>query len=212
MTDIITYETLYELLRKEKTSQELQQLDKNFFEKLLNYLQEKQKLLESHERKGAIVTINTREAQKEFETIKRMFRELYERRENKIIMLATFSSRSKMQEKPSLMLDEEKKMFSQLVKLLDSFRDGIVENIVSLKPISLEEPPKSIKTDHEEEALETMKFVRFIQPVPKFIDKDLNVYGPFEQEDVANIPRKIADILIGNKRAEEVKNEIRQES
>ena len=36
--NIITYETLYDILRKEKYNQELQKLDNDFFERVLKYL------------------------------------------------------------------------------------------------------------------------------------------------------------------------------
>ncbi len=210
MADIITFETLYDLLRKEKVSQELQPIDKKFYEKILNYLREKQKLLESHEKKSAAFAFDLKKAQKELENIKRMFRELYERREHKIITLATFASRSRAQETTN-MIEEEKKIFSDLVQILDMYRSGIVENILALNPPNLAEAPKSIKTDAMPSE-SANKLVRFINPVPKFVDPDLNVYGPFEQEDVANVPSQIADALIKSARAEEVKSEISQET
>ena len=209
MVEIITYETLYDLLRKEKVSGELQALDKGFLEKMLNYLKEKQKLLESHEKKASF-TIDIKKAQKELENIRRMFRELYERREHKLLTLAAFDSRSKSQDTRN-MLEEEKRMFTEIVSALDFYRSGIVESILSLNQPSLEQAPKSIKT----ESLPPQganKLIRFTNPVPKFVDSNLNVYGPYEQEDVANVPKKIADILIKNQRAEEIKNEIRQEA
>ena len=41
--------------------------------------------------------------------------------------------------------------------------------------------------------------------MPKFVGRDLEVYGPFEEEDIANLPGEIADILILKNRAEEIK-------
>ena len=35
--------------------------------------------------------------------------------------------------------------------------------------------------------------------------EDLKIYGPFEKEDVSNIPRKVAEVLIKKNRAEEIK-------
>ena len=206
MADIITYETLYELLRKEKTSQELQPMDKSFFDKVLNYLKEKQKLLETHEKKDAMVIIDTRMAQKELESIKRMFRELYERRESKILMLATYVSRSRIRENANVMLDQEKQLFTDIVQILDLYRNGVLNNIINLQsPHVAQEEAKSIKTDPQPSP--ELKTVRFIQPVPQFLDTNLKVYGPFDQLDTANVPKKIADVLIKNARAEEITNE-----
>jgi len=47
--------------------------------------------------------------------------------------------------------------------------------------------------------------VRFLYAVPKFVGKELEEYGPFEEEDIANLPSDIADILIGKGRVEEIK-------
>jgi DNA replication initiation complex subunit (GINS family) len=48
MTEItITYETLYEVLRREKNKTELQELDPLFHTKLVKYIKEKKEILRS---------------------------------------------------------------------------------------------------------------------------------------------------------------------
>ena len=50
MTDkIITYETVYETLRKEKFKNDLQQLEETFFNDVVKYLEERKKSLLSSE-------------------------------------------------------------------------------------------------------------------------------------------------------------------
>ena len=44
---IITYDTLYEILRREKFRNELQLLDVEFFDNVLSYLNEKSVILDS---------------------------------------------------------------------------------------------------------------------------------------------------------------------
>ena len=48
---IITYETLYELLRKEKIRTELQNLDPEFFKHVVTYLNDKEAILQSQSKK-----------------------------------------------------------------------------------------------------------------------------------------------------------------
>ncbi|MEK6904463.1 MAG: hypothetical protein AABW87_02615, partial [Nanoarchaeota archaeon] len=95
MASTLTYEALYEILRKEKISPELQPLNKDFFANLVAYLGEKAALASSQS--------NVQESHKsstQFSNIKKMVKEIYERRENKIFQLALFASRTR--EKPDL--------------------------------------------------------------------------------------------------------------
>ena len=48
------------------------------------------------------------------------------------------------------------------------------------------------------------KIVRFLYAVPKFVGKELEEYGPFAEEDIANLPGEIADVLITQGNAEEI--------
>ena len=49
-----------------------------------------------------------------------------------------------------------------------------------------------------------MKSIRFIKPVPKFLGTELEIYGPFEENDIASLPSRIAKVLIKKERAEEM--------
>jgi DNA replication initiation complex subunit (GINS family) len=48
--------------------------------------------------------------------------------------------------------------------------------------------------------------VRFTKDVPKFIGEDFEEYGPFLEDDVANIPKQLANILINKGNAVEIKS------
>jgi len=52
--------------------------------------------------------------------------------------------------------------------------------------------------------IEGIKSVRFIKPVPKFLGSEMETYGPFEENDIASLPSKIANILVKKNRAEEM--------
>ena len=43
-----------------------------------------------------------------------------------------------------------------------------------------------------------------MQAIPQFVGDDLEVYGPFESEDISNLPTRVAEVLIKNNRAEEL--------
>src|SRR3989344_2263400 len=100
MTSVITYENLYEILRKEKYSPEIQAIDKNFYQQLIQYLEEKKAIIESQKNKDSIFANEIQKAQIQLDNLKKIIKELYERRERKIIDLAIFAS--KMKDKPDI--------------------------------------------------------------------------------------------------------------
>ncbi len=200
---VITYETLYEILRREKLRTELQPLDKNFLKDVVNYLTDKQSIFDSQVKKNSIFSgSETQKTQKQIENIKRMIQELYEKRENKIVQLAIYASRADEKNDFKEMLEEEKKLYEELVSLLDKFRKNVLLTVLSLKipELKQEEEPKELKKDDKP----NNRLLRFLHATPKFVGDDLKVYGPFEEEDIAALPLKVADILIKNNRAEDI--------
>ena len=210
MSEIITYEVLYEILRKEKYLQELQNVDKNFYRNALKYLQEKQKLVDAESSRDSIFASELKKVQKELENIKRMLKEIYEKRENKILTLALFASRSGTREDGSAMLPEERMFYKEIVQNLDAYRNGLLMNLLSLRmPQLAEVAPQTIKTsDKLPEEVEDKKLIRIVHPIPQFLGPDFTVYGPFDQGEMCYISRKIADVLVSKNRAEEIHVEV----
>ena len=190
METSLNYEMIYDTLRREKARQELQKIDKNFYAQVNNYIKEKLITLESQKQKSSIFAQKEIEkTERQLENVKKIINELYEKREVKIVQLAlSFAKTKNMQDLPDL-LPKEKIMFDNLVSIVKVSRQDIIESL-------LEDKPKVIKKDDE------TKLVRFIQAVPRFIGEDENEYGPFEEEYVALLPHKVADLLIKNNRAE----------
>jgi len=78
----ITYETLFDLLRKERSLEELQSLDSAFWNHVITYVTD---------RKAFFERTNSMEQEKaniQLKNIRRILKELYERREQKIVRLA----------------------------------------------------------------------------------------------------------------------------
>lgn len=202
--EIITYETLYEILRIEKTREELQKLENNFLKNITNYLKEKKIILESQQKKSSIFSSSeAKKTRKQIENAEKMLKELYERRESKIVQLALFASRAQEQQGHDNLLEEEKIFFNTIKNSLDSYRNGLLFNILANKPIEINEKPepKDIKTPNKPQ--ET-KLIRFTQAIPQFLGTDLNIYGPYDKEDVANLPKELAQLLVKKKRAKQL--------
>lgn len=196
MEVVITYETLYELLRREKNREELQELDPNFFADAIEYMKDKMKILEESENKDDLFSSTERSKTKtEIENIKKILKDLYERRERKIITIAMDQSRTKSNLfDASKMLAEERSVYEALVKVLDAQREGVLQKVLEAKV------PEILSKEAAAQPAE--KLIRFLKAVPKFVGEELEVYGPFEEDNVANLPSKIADVLISKGRAE----------
>jgi len=196
---IITYETLYELLRREKSRSEIQKLDKDFFNDVIKYVKDKKDILESQKSKENVFAAREIErTTKQLSSIYTILKELYEKRENKILTLALLNSRNNSKIDMSILLPDEVRFYENVKNDLNLYRKSILGNILEGKLPNLEEP-KVIKSDFQDKML-----IRFINPVPKFVGGNGFTYGPFEEEDIANLPLDIAKLLIEKGRVEEI--------
>jgi len=196
----ITYETLFELLRREKTREELQKLNMSFFSDVVNYLKEKNDAL-ILPKNDIFAAEERRKAETQMENIRNILKEFYEKREKKIISMALDMSRMSMGAlnseiiDTSAMLKEEKELFDYLVDVLNNNRKGVLYNILEAKmpdakKKEAEEKKEEEKPEQEEQKEELkeenrQKLIRFLLAVPKFVGTDLQEYGPFEKEDIA---------------------------
>ncbi len=205
----ITYETIFEILRNEKERNELQKLDSSFFANVLRYLKDKQAII-SKQQADLFSTVEKKKTEEQLENIKKIIKDLYNRREKKIISMAVDKSRNKSAILDiSTFLKEEKEFFNTLVELLSTNRENVLSNLLNLKePLSINntgylDNDKSQIKERKKEPKET-RLVRFLHAVPKFVGKELEEYGPFEEEDIASLPVEIANVLLNKKRVEEI--------
>ena len=203
----ITYETLFEILKREKDMADLQKLDPNFFNDFIEYLNEKKKLLDKDD--TLFSYDEKKKVEKQIDNARRLIKEIYERRERKTINIALIKSRAKSSViDTSTFLVNEKKFFDEIVKVFDDYRKNNIDNIIRGIPVSeakLEnkEIESNVKTEVNKQSI--TKLVRFLYSVPKFVGQELEEYGPFEEEDIANLPSEIADVLLGKGKVEEIK-------
>ena len=186
----LTYESLYEILRRERTRQELQKLNNNFYNEVNNYIKDKINALESQKQKSSIFAQKEIEkTEKQLDNAKKIIKEIYEKRESKIVQLTLSFSKTKEVQEINELLPQEKIIFDKMINILKENRENVLN-------IMLNDKPKGIKTEPE------TKLIRFIQAVPKFVGNDDKEYGPFEEEYIGLLSAKVAEILINNKRAE----------
>lgn len=219
----ITYETLFELSRREKERSELQKLDSSFFINVLRYLKDKQAIIGKQQ--GDLFSAEEkRKTEYQLENVKRIIRELYDKREKKIITMALDKSKNKAAIlDSSVFLNQEKELFDNAVRILERGRENVLLNLINLRePVSLgilsagnKDASLGSSTGQgseirgsgvqpKEEKKKDTKLVRFLNAVPKFVGKELEEYGPFEEEDIASLPVEIVDVLIKKGRVEEI--------
>ena len=215
----ITYETLFEVLKRESDMADLQKLEPNFFSNFVEYINEKMKMMEKED--SIFSYDEKKKVERQIDNAKRMVKELYERREKKIINIALIKSRTKSNIIDiSTLLGGEKKFLEEVENLLNQYRDDVMRNIIEgrsvpyLRPNLPETPREQGNFEHpgrdfldnakKEPEKKEVKLVRFLCPVPKFVGKELEQYGPFSEEDIASLPSEIADLLIGKGRVEEI--------
>lgn len=197
MTNLITYETLFEILQREKSRRELQKLDEDFNSNFIRYLEEKTSILNSQKSKDSIFSNEVQKTEKQIDNIRRIIKDLYERRERKIVEAALFSARNskKKQQLEINMLSEERYLFTGLTDNLTNSRMSILANLLEGKAPKIE---KEVSIEKEN------ILIKFTSAVPKFMGTDNNTYGPFEKEDISALPVQISNILINKKRAEKL--------
>ncbi len=199
---IITYETLYELLRQEKFKTELQKLDHDFYKNVVNYLNEKESIIKSQSVKDNIFASTEVEKTKtQLKNVKNILKEIYDKRESKILKSAQFNSRTQTLPDTSAMLPEEEALYHQLTNTLSGSRKNILFNILQ-KNLPTFEQQKPLKRENKTDSIQ----IRTLQPIEEFVGPDLEVYGPFEANQELDLPPEIANNLIQNKQAEKNEN------
>ena len=177
------FEELYEAWLRESEEQELRPLKGDFYRRLAKYLrklEEEAKSLDEKSLKGRIKA-------KEFERAKKLASDLINLRFKKISNQVLAHGRSP--EKSSL-AEEELEIYSKMREAYLA-AERLLNRIISGEE-ELSQPGDLV-------------LVRFLKDVPSLVDSSLKIYGPFKAEDVARLPREIAEGLIRQNLAKEVK-------
>ncbi|MBI4438361.1 hypothetical protein HY640_00345 [Candidatus Woesearchaeota archaeon] len=211
----LTYEGIFDALMREKGREELQKLDESFFGNVAAYIQSKHELISLDEDNKEKILIQV-------QNIRRMLRELYERREKKIVNMAVAASRTSpgfIDTSNMLML--EKSLFDGVLQQLDYFRKSVLNSALHPKPPTAQAKPQQAPIIQDEEDEEDgfrsaseiveslmpkrvaspaqsmpVKSVIMTQAVHQFVGKELEVYGPYIEGQAATLPAELADILV----------------
>ncbi len=212
----VTYETLFDILRTEKRREDIQQLQPSFFNDVVRYLKQKKEIIVKQEHESGVETFDEiKKLNIQYENIQKIIKEIYERREKKILLMALNKSRIRASSVPrGFLLPQEQELCDQITLLLDLYRADIVEKIINgkiLKEGVSEKDNEGVSEKDNDgvseiESAADVMHVKFLQETEEFIGPELESYGPFSANTVAAIPANIASIFIESGVAEQIKN------
>ena len=185
----MNYEDLRRFQRMERNSSKLGELSRGFYDELSQLLSsQKAKCKEGQA-----------EETKVFENMIKTARDVFDRREQKILTKAMRFARTNETEK-DVITDEEKTLFEKLSEDLKKSRQDFEMLLIGngkardLKKIQNINDIPAINNGQAGEDLNIV-MVRILKKVPKFVSGDLKEYGPFEANAIVKLPRREADLL-----------------
>jgi len=185
---MLGYNELYEILRKEKYSDTLQPLPKNFIAEFREYVAEQSEISPDTN----LLSDSAIKSKKQLENAFSIFRELMLKRKRKLLNLIFIATETGIMKKDyENMLDLEKKSFETMVK---SFED------------SDKELNKLLNNKTEKKQAEN-KMLLFKQNIEEFVNHEGKSVGPFKLGDLVNLESRVADILVSEGKASFVDQE-----
>jgi DNA replication initiation complex subunit (GINS family) len=185
---MITYNELYDALRKERYSEVLQSIPKNFIKEVASYLKDKKEIVNQDNDDFSDTILKSK---KQFENSIAIFKQLMLRRKKKILDLAFVAAETGISKRDfENMLAIEKECFEGIMKSIEK-EDKKIEEILKNGEDRQDDKKKN-------------KMVVFIENTEEFLDLEGNKTGPFKKGDIININEQIANILINDKKVEAI--------
>ena len=180
---MITFSDIYEAMRKEKYSEQLQLLSKKFLVDSAEYFREKKEFLNKEEDLFSEMAVKNK---KKLENALSSFRDLLRIRKKKILNLSFVASEVGISKKDfENLLSFEKDLFEEVVKSLERAEENMSSEMSGAQKDELQH-----------------RLVRFLEDVPEFLDFEGGEVGPFEKGEIANLKKEIVEILEKDKRVE----------
>lgn len=182
---MITFNDIYEAAKKERYSEQLQAIPKNFVSEVAVYLKEKKDIAAKNDDEFCDIILKTK---KQLENAMTLFNELMVRRKKKILNLVLVAAETGISKQDfENMFSFEKELFEDLMKCSDA-SDKKMKQLFNGKK---DEEQKNI-------------LVVFLDSVGEFLNVDGGMLGPYERGQIVNLPRDVAKILIDDKKCEVV--------
>jgi len=185
---MITYNDLYDALRKERYGEQLQPLIKDFIKEVSDYIRDKEELISKNK---DLFSEELQKNKRQLENAISIFKELMLRRKRKLLELAFVSAETGVSKRDfENMLPFEKETFEKIMKALNEGDKKMEQMLNGME----ESTPKN-------------KLIIFKEDVEEFLDLEGSKLGPFKKGDIVNLSQEIANILIVDNKADPVDNE-----
>ena len=195
---MISFEQLREVHRKERSKPGILQIPSVFWKEVAEYVFKKMKKYEELRKNSNRFTDKVlAKFERELRNAARVIVELYALRERKIILLAWSEVATDETTDVRFLTIEEKEFFTRMVNVMKGARKEILDR-------ALAGEESEIKSDEKENLPEKFK-VEVVEEVKAFMGTDLNLYGPYSEGDVVELPEKYAKLLLEKGKAKEHK-------
>jgi len=177
---MLTYNDIYDVLRKEKYSEPLQLLPKVFIAEFSQYINENA----TDYTKTEILDSNIK-SKKQLENSISLFRELMLRRKKKILNLIFVATETGIMKRDyENMLDIEKEAFEKMVKAFEECDKELSKMLRNKK-----------------DKKEVNKMILFRQSVDQFVDSSGSSIGPYKQGELVNMDFQVATLFVNDGKA-----------
>lgn len=195
----LNFDELRRVYRLEKNSSKLVVLQEDFFNQLFEFME-----LERKTYLDSLKDLNQSKA-RDFNNLKKIIEELFLLREKKILNKALIDSRLGESDGEVLTL-HEKKLFEELVKAMKGHSQLLNQILEFDKAALISHDKKMVDSSATTERSSDLALVelKFSEKISPFIGPDMKEYGPFEPGQTANVPFKVANILVGRNIASKV--------
>lgn len=138
---------------------------------------------------------------REYENAIKILRDIYERREQKIVLRALRSVRNSETDETH-MVPQESQLYNELLAALRSSRTAYNAALEGTKAEAMAPAPPS-EPAPSPQALKEAR-LKVLVDMPKFIGSDMTARGPFAKGEVITLPDAEATILISRKAVEAI--------
>jgi len=192
---VVSFEELREVHRKERASPKLVALAPTFWKEVADYfLGKMQKYEELRQQTSRFTDKVLGQFEREVRNAGRVISELYTLREKKLLLMAWSEVATKDRKDLRDLTPEERDMYKVILEQLKEGRNTMLAGVLAGEKAEEKEEPPAPEPETQQ--------VRILENVASFLGTDLNLYGPYEPGQLAELPLRYVKLLVDKGKAE----------